>query len=103
MGADGRLFEPQRSAFPNLVVPQWIEPLTGESMASYASRLADTIEVRRPFFLGGVSFGGMVAFEMAEQLEPEAVFLIGSARSSAEVPFFWKAIERREGQREGQR
>jgi len=35
----------------------------------------------RPFDLGGSSFGGMVALEMARILEPENVFLFGSCRS----------------------
>ncbi len=94
MGADERLFEHQRRAFPNLMVPPWIESLDSETISAYASRLADTIKVSRPFYLGGVSFGGMVALEMAERLGPEAVFLIGSARSSASIPFFWKTMER---------
>ena len=81
LGADQRQFEPQRSAFSNLLVPPWIVPKRKETLPDYAARLADTIVVTRPTVLGGSSFGGMVAQEMARHLEPDTVVLIGSCRS----------------------
>ena len=82
LGTDRRLFEPQRSAFPDLLVPPWIVPEKKEKLPDYAARLAKTIAPgRRPLILGGSSFGGMVAWEMARYLEPRAVVLIGSCRS----------------------
>jgi pimeloyl-ACP methyl ester carboxylesterase len=81
LGADRRQFEPQRAAFPDLVVPPWILPKRKEKLADYAVRMAETIAPRRPMVLGGSSFGGMVAYEMARHLRPEAVVLIGSCRS----------------------
>jgi len=81
VGADCRLFEPQVSAFPDLVVPPWIAPERGETLAHYAARFAESLSPRRPVILGGVSFGGMVAYEMARHLRPEAVVLIASCRS----------------------
>jgi pimeloyl-ACP methyl ester carboxylesterase len=94
LGADGRMFEAQRGAFPGLVVPEWIEARAEELLRDYARRLAATINVPRPFYLGGVSFGGMVALEMAKALRPAGVFLIGSARSNKSLPTFLKATER---------
>jgi pimeloyl-ACP methyl ester carboxylesterase len=80
MGADGRLFEPQREAFPQLQAPAWIPPTKNESLASYAARLAETVSPApaAPLILGGASFGGMLAYEMARRLKPRAVVLIGS-------------------------
>lgn len=80
LGADARLFEPQSRVFPELEVPPWIPPLPSESLASYARRLAETLP-EGEFLLGGVSFGGMIALEMARVRPPRAVVLIGSARS----------------------
>jgi pimeloyl-ACP methyl ester carboxylesterase len=82
LGADHRLLEPQRAAFPQLVVPPWIPPRKNESLPQYAERMAETV-VRShdvPLILGGVSFGGMLAYEMARYLKPEAVVLIASCR-----------------------
>jgi pimeloyl-ACP methyl ester carboxylesterase len=83
LGADERLLEPQRAAFPQMVVPPWIPPRKKESLPSYAARMAETIVVSRdePLILGGVSFGGMMAYELARHLKPEAVVLIASCRS----------------------
>src|SRR5687767_14399988 len=48
MAADGRLFAPQRAAFPQLVVPAWIDPLPRESLRAYAARLARRVDPGRP-------------------------------------------------------
>jgi pimeloyl-ACP methyl ester carboxylesterase len=92
MAADERLFEPQRSAFPNLRVPAWIEPLPGESLRGYAVRLARRVDPGRPCFVGGASFGGMVGREMAAHLQAQACFLIGSVRSADELPWWRRAF-----------
>ena len=83
LGADHRLLEPQRAAFPQLVVPPWIPPRKNESLPHYAARMAETVAPSRdvPLILGGVSFGGMLAYEMARYLKPDAVVLIASCRT----------------------
>ncbi len=80
LGADHRLLEPQRAAFPQLIVPPWIPPRKNESLAQYAERMAETLTPSPdlPLVLGGVSFGGMLAYEMARRLKPDAVVLIAS-------------------------
>jgi len=81
VGADHRLFEPQRAALPNLEVPDWLSAQRNESLPHYAARMAETIAGDRPLVLGGVSFGGMVAYEMARALKPDSLVLISTARS----------------------
>ena len=92
LGADRRLFRGQEDAFPDLVVPPWISPQAQESLAGYAQRFAETLAPARPFILGGVSFGGMVAYEMARHLRPEAVLLIGSCRSPKAVGHLFRVF-----------
>lgn len=94
MGADARLFDGQRAAFPRLCVPNWLPPLRRESLADYARRMADAVRTSEPFALGGVSFGGMVALEMARWLRPAAVFLISSCRGGRQVPRWLRWAER---------
>jgi pimeloyl-ACP methyl ester carboxylesterase len=83
LGADHRLLEPQRAAFPQLIVPPWIPPRKNESLPQYAQRMAEMVEPAHdaPLVLGGVSFGGMLAYEMARYLKPKAVVLIASCRT----------------------
>jgi hypothetical protein len=87
MGADERLFRYQKAAFPNLVVPSWIEPDTNESLSAYTERLARLVDPGVPCFVGGVSFGGIVALEMVPHLQAMACFLIGSIRSPNQLPW----------------
>jgi pimeloyl-ACP methyl ester carboxylesterase len=87
MGADERVFAAQLEAFPNLTVPTWIPPVGDESLAQYARRFAARVDPSRPCFVGGASFGGFVALEMARHLPAVACFLIGSVRSPAELPW----------------
>lgn len=86
MGADVRLFAPQMRAFPQLVVPDWLEPVPRERLVDYARRLAQKVDPGRPCILGGASFGGFVAIEAARHLQARAVFLIGSVKSARELP-----------------
>lgn len=92
LGADERLFAPQSKAFPHLHVPSWLRPNQGESLASYGQRMADGIDGAKPFYLGGVSFGGVVALEMATHLSPLAVILIGSCTSARSIPTYARAL-----------
>ncbi|MCG8510062.1 MAG: alpha/beta hydrolase [Rhodospirillales bacterium] len=81
LGADKGLFGPQRRMFPHLEVPPWLPHHEGETLAEYAKRMSTTLDVAEPFCIGGASFGGMVAQELARHLNPAAVFLIASGRS----------------------
>lgn len=89
VGADARLFAPQLSASASLAfsasVPSWAPPSSSDSLSSYAEKMAASVVVDRPFVLGGASFGGMVAYEMARLLKPDALVLLGSASSTNAV------------------
>jgi len=92
MAADGSLFAPQREEFPQLVAPSWIDPLPQESLRHYAGRLARFLDPGCPCIVGGASFGGIVALEMASQLRAEACVLISSVRSPAEFPWWYRLL-----------
>jgi pimeloyl-ACP methyl ester carboxylesterase len=98
LGADGRLFEPQRRGLEpagvRVETPSWIEPLTeGETIPSYARRMAGVIgppAVGERLFVGGASLGAIVALEAARHLPNcEKVFMFGGCRDTRAVaPFF---------------
>jgi pimeloyl-ACP methyl ester carboxylesterase len=92
MAADERLFDPQRAALPNLRVQPWIKPFHRESLRSYAARMARLIDPGCDCIVGGASFGGVVALEMAHRLHARGCLLIGSVRSPQELPWRWRAL-----------
>lgn len=94
MGADERVFGPQQSVFDELTVPKWIDPLPREELPGYAKRMAEKVamEFEGPIYLGGASFGGMVAMEMARHLNVKTVFLIGSVRDPNELPLLARTM-----------
>lgn len=87
LGVDERLLEWQRLINADVEVPIWLNPLPGETMATYGRRMADEIRVdARPLFVGGVSFGGMVAQEAARYLPAIGLVLIATCRSNKGLP-----------------
>lgn len=93
MAADERLFEAQVAAFPNLQVQPWMPPLPGESLRQYAARLAPLVDPGRTCLVGGASFGGVVALELAARLSALGCILIGSIRSPAGLPWQWRLLQ----------
>jgi pimeloyl-ACP methyl ester carboxylesterase len=94
LGADERLFDAQRAALPGLVTPGWIAPRPGERLAEYAERFAGEIPVARPLLLGGCSLGGMMAYEMAHVLRPDALVFISSAVTRHAIPLHLRTLAR---------
>lgn len=96
LGTDHRLLEPQLAAFPDVIIPPWIPFRNRESLPDYATRLAKTIELAgdRPLILGGVSLGGMLAYEMTKHLKPAVTVLIASCRTRRGLRDFYRTAGR---------
>jgi pimeloyl-ACP methyl ester carboxylesterase len=90
MAADGSLFAAQQQAFPQLRAPAWIDPMPEESLRDYAARFARMLDPGCPCIVGGASFGGIVALEMAQHLQARACVLISSVRSPRELPWWYR-------------
>jgi pimeloyl-ACP methyl ester carboxylesterase len=94
LGADAALFEPQCQEFKDSVVLEWLTPMDGESLVGYAKRLAGTVPSERPVVLCGVSFGGMLASEMAYHVHPAAVILVATCRTPSAIPWHNRVLAR---------
>jgi pimeloyl-ACP methyl ester carboxylesterase len=94
LGADERQFEPQRAAFPFLRVPRWLDWRPRETLAEYAARLGSSAGLTRDSIVGGSSFGGMLALEIAREFRCRAAVLIGSCRAPEAVSPMLRMIER---------
>lgn len=92
LGADETLLEPQRRAFPDLVVLPWLAPEASESLVAYAGRMAALVPAGEPVLLAGISFGGMLAYEMAHHVRPRALLLIATCTRPDAIPWYNRAL-----------
>lgn len=85
-------------AFKHLKIPRdfepvfidWKQPQPNETLTQYVHRLADEINPNEPFHLAGLSFGGIIAQEMNEFLNPEKTILISTIQNRGEMPGYMK-------------
>lgn len=91
LGADKRAFK-YLTVNQNLIHIEWLRPTKNESLFSYSKRLSLQINRREPFVLLGLSFGGVVACEMAKFLKPEKVILLSSITNKKNLPFLLRLI-----------
>src|SRR4051812_33863675 len=70
LGVDGRLFLPQQSLPFEIITATMPDPMEFESIGHYAYRLTQQIPQRENLWLGGMSFGGMLALEAARYVNP---------------------------------
>lgn len=93
LAADHHLLEPQRALDAEIVVPAWIEPQPNESLASYGRRISGTFDGDEgSFLLGGVSFGALVAEEVARHRRPAGLILLAACRSGQQLPLIHRAL-----------
>lgn len=88
LGADHRAFGALE--FPGETKHvHWIPPLPDEPMEGYAKRLAGQITAPSPILVG-LSFGGMMATEVARYVSTERLILISSAKGRDELPPYYQ-------------
>lgn len=89
LGADARAFSFLDLSFCEPVFINWLEPKAKESLEAYAMRLKASITEPAPIIVG-LSFGGMLATEMAKADSSSRVIIISSNKTTSEFPFWLK-------------
>ena len=89
LGADKRVFTKLEFRGYQPIHLDWLTPNKREDIEDYARRLAALIEEQEPIVLG-LSFGGIVAVEIAKQIKVEKVILISSIKTVRENPWYFK-------------
>lgn len=89
LGTDANIFNNLKIQDVRLHCLPWINPVQNETIKSYAARMAACITEENPVILG-VSFGGLLAIEIARLLPVKKVFVISGFKLSAEVPLSLK-------------
>jgi pimeloyl-ACP methyl ester carboxylesterase len=92
MGVSGKIFAKVRIEGRPLRVIEWLEPHRRETIQNYAARMAELIDADGPVDLMGLSFGGIIAVEIARIRPVRHIFLISSIKSKVEKPFFFKVM-----------
>jgi len=91
LAADARLFATLIELRPRVHVPPFIEPEPNESLRGYARRYADQLTPMLPedgrYAIGGFSFGGQLAQELAAVLDPapRGIVLICGVRGRHQI------------------
>lgn len=93
LGADERVFQNMDLPQFDKVFVKWINPAKNESIENYAKRLSTQIKEPKPYILG-VSFGGMMATEIAKYYPHADVFIVSSAKTYRELPLLYRIIGR---------
>ena len=86
LNGEPRVFAPQTAAFPDTRPVRWIASMNREGLATYAGRLAGSLGRVGPCAVVGVSFGGLVATELARHIDAKACVVIASSRDPAGLP-----------------
>lgn len=93
LGADGRIFSKLRIEGASLQNINWIQPFRDEEIHHYAARLSSQVEDDNAILMG-LSFGGMMAIEIARILGLRKVILISSIKQHSELPFWLRTCGR---------
>lgn len=86
LGTTARLFRFIKIEGAQIIVLDWPEPTRNMSLPGYAKEFLKQIDTSKPFYLMGVSFGGMLCAELSKLTRPEKTILISSCKSRRELP-----------------
>lgn len=90
LGADHRVFEAiDFGPFNPQFIP-WTTIAANETLASYALQMSQGFPKDEPFILIGISFGGILAQEVARFYPNASILLIATVQSKSQLPFFMR-------------
>lgn len=90
LGADKTVFQFLDLSYCKPVFIDWIPPQKKETLQHYAIRLKETL-IPDNAIIVGLSFGGMLATEIAKEYPSTNAIIISSAKTKYEIPSFYKA------------
>jgi len=91
IGANEQVFHNLKLNFQYVTI-KWKETSYKETLKDYARKLCEQVDTSEAFVLIGVSFGGMLAIEMNNFINPKKTILISSAATRKELPVILKLI-----------
>lgn len=92
LGADERVFQFLEIPEVEKIHIHWIPTIKGESLQNYCQKLIQQIPTVEDSAIVGVSFGGIVAQEIAKLLDFKLVIIISSVKSISEFPWHFRLM-----------
>lgn len=86
--ADERVYSRLKLNFEYTFIP-WIEHIPKESLSSYAKRMAEVI-TEDEVIIVGLSFGGIIAQEIAAQQKVKQLILLSSVSAKLQLPVYFR-------------
>ena len=95
LAADRRVFRHIRLPEPfEAVYLEWLRPGQYESIPAYAERMAAQINTDEPFFILGLSLGGMIASEIVRLHPIGKLILVASIPHAGHLPAYYRWMQR---------
>ncbi len=85
LGADKTAFQNLEDFGTTKIMIDWISNRPNESLYDYAARIIEKYGITSDDILAGLSFGGLVAQQIADILKPDYVILISSFRTKDDL------------------
>lgn len=89
LGADERVFRHLDLQDWEVTFITWIPPYKHETITAYALRISEQVKHQHSVLIG-LSFGGIVATELAKHIAVEKLILISSMKTKAEIPALYR-------------
>jgi pimeloyl-ACP methyl ester carboxylesterase len=89
LGADERVFQRLDFSGYEITFIKWLRLEKKETLEEFAVRISNQIHHHKPILIG-LSFGGMVALEVAKLIKTEKIILISSAKTKDELPWYYR-------------
>ncbi len=90
LGTDQRVFQRLEVDAASITFLPFKKPKTKETIQSYAKRMAENIKQNENVILVGLSFGGILAQEIASTRNIDKVILVSAVKHPEELPYWMK-------------
>jgi pimeloyl-ACP methyl ester carboxylesterase len=95
LGADKRVFR-------HIILPEtceavyleWLKPEKKESLEKYSIRMSQQIQSDEPFYVLGLSLGGMIAAEISRIFPRAKLILVASIPHAGHLPAYYRWIQK---------
>jgi pimeloyl-ACP methyl ester carboxylesterase len=72
----------------------WLRPEPREPLSAYARRMAEQVDVSEPFYVMGLSLGGMIASEIVRIHPHGKLILVASIPHAGHLPAYYRWMQR---------